>query len=189
MRILKRWFGGDDPRGAEPGSRLPPAAPVSQKSGRRDLLRLVLRDTLQLHGVPTDWICAELLTSTLVNGEQGSHWRLQVRHWDPRLLTCGVALQHALMEHLLALDPQAREWLTGISWQFSLSDESHCPPMPPPRAWRAAPLPLPLTRRPDHDVDNARAMLNRWLAHSDTDAPRQLDSLPPTWARTQPADP
>jgi hypothetical protein len=189
MGLLKSWFGGAAPDGAQAIPGMTDAPSTTGKSGRRELLRLVLRDTLQLHGVPTDWITAELLTSTLVNGDQGSHWRLHLKHWDPRLLTCGVALQNALMDHVLTLDPNARDWLTGISWQFSLGDESECPQMPPPRTWLAAPLPMPLMRRPDHDVDNARALLNHWLAQRDADAPRTLESLPPTWAPTRPADP
>src|SRR4051794_22189412 len=115
MGFLKSWFGRRDPRDAEATSRLSQPSSTLEKNGRRELLRLVLRDTLQLHGIPADWISAELLTSTRVNGEQGSHWRLHVKHWDPRLLTCGVAFKNALMEHLLTLDPDARHWVTGIS--------------------------------------------------------------------------
>jgi hypothetical protein len=191
MQFMSRLFGRRAPSDAGPTSRLSaPPSSLMQKTSRRDLLRLVLRDTLQLHGIPTDWIAAELLTSTLVNGEQGMHWRLHMKHWDPRLVTCGVALQQALMEHLHTLDPSADQWLTGISWQFSLDDESQCPPLPAPQLWRAVAqaTPRPRVRTPDHDVDEARANLNRWLAQRE-DVPRQLESLPPTWAPTQPAEP
>jgi hypothetical protein len=191
MSILGRLFGSRATPDAESTSRLSMPSSFSEKSARRDLLRLVLRDTLQLHGIPTDWIATELLTTTLANGGESMHWRLQVKHWDPRLLTYSVALQDALMEHLHRLDPMVSEWLTGISWQLSLDDDSQCPPLPAASTWLAAPQPAPRpqARTPDHDVETARADLNRWLARRDTDVPRTLESLPPTWAPTQPAQP
>ena len=105
---------------------------VSQSQNtRRELLRVVLRDTLNRHGIPTAWITAELLSTTSRSAERGIHWRLHVKHWDSRLLEHSVALQNALIKRVLAFDPLAANWLDGISWQVSLADESMCPPLPP----------------------------------------------------------
>src|SRR5438105_2630013 len=170
MSWLMRLFGktasasdGEDP--TRPMDTMPS---LFNRTNRRDLLRVVLRDTLQRHGIPTDWISAELLASTLVNGEHGLHWRLHLKHWDPRLLTHGVALQHSLIERVVALEPTAPEWLTGISWQFALEDESACPAMPLPRTWiqsRAAPRP----HTPEQDIETARDDLNKWLSKRDSE--------------------
>lgn len=108
---------------------------TSQSSTRRELLRVVLRDTLNRHGIPTAWVAAEILSTTSRGGERGVHWRLHIKHWEPRLLTHSVALQNALIRRVMAFDPLATNWLNGISWQFTLADESMCPPLPHPTSW------------------------------------------------------
>ena len=120
-----------------PGTLPPSRSAASDSTTRRELLRVVLRNTLNRHGIPTTWIGAEMLLATSRGREPGIHWRLTIRHWDPRLLNHMVALQNALIVRVLAFDPLASGWLMGISWQFSLSDESLCPPMPHPGIWTA----------------------------------------------------
>jgi hypothetical protein len=113
-------------------------APASQNSARREMLRVVLRDTMNRHGVPTTWISAEtLLASSRARRQNGIHWRLSIKHWDPRLPTHFVAFQNNLIKRVMTFDPMASEWLMGISWQFTLEDESACPPMPHPGLWTA----------------------------------------------------
>jgi len=148
MSFLKQIFGMST-RGPNSTSKTysmlsPATSPPSRSTGsdsttRRELLRVVLRNTLNRHGIPTTWIGAEMLLATSRNREPGIHWRLMIRHWDPRLLTHAVALQNALIVRVLAFDPLAAQWLMGISWQFSLPDESLCPPMPHPGTWTSEP--------------------------------------------------
>jgi hypothetical protein len=149
MSFLKQIFGVSG-KGGNSTSRthsvLSPDAPpsrsaASDSSTRRELLRVVLRNTLSRHGIPTTWISAEMLMATSRGREPGIHWRLVIRHWDPRLLTHAVALQNALIVRVLAFDPLAAQWLMGISWQFNLPDESLCPPLPHPGTWTSAPRP------------------------------------------------
>lgn len=146
MSFLKQLFGRNDPKAAQ-ASRM-----FTQFSGenltaadlastRREMMRTVLRKTLTRHGIPASWIGAEMLVATARGRESGMHWRLLVKHWDPRLLTHAVALQNALVVRLLGYDPMAAEWLMGISWQFALPDEASCPPMPQPGFWTAEPKP------------------------------------------------
>lgn len=134
-----------------PATSPPSKNAASDSTTRRELLRVVLRNTLNRHGIPTTWIGAEMLLATSRGREPGIHWRLIIRHWDPRLLTHTVALQNALIVRVLAFDPLAAQWLMGISWQFSLPDESLCPPMPHPGIWTAE-------QRPD-DPDSVAAEL------------------------------
>lgn len=112
---------------------------ASSATSRRELLRVVLRDTLNRHGIPGAWISGETVVSTSRTREQGIHWRLVINHWDTRLLTHAVALQQSLIKRAVTFDPLAADWLMGISWQFSLADESVCPPMPHPGLWTAEP--------------------------------------------------
>jgi hypothetical protein len=147
MSFLKQLFGRDDGKAGRAsrmfsqfGSDLfqpPKAAAADIASTRRELMRTVLRKTLTRHGIPTSWIGAEMLVATSRGRENGMHWRLLVKHWDPRLLTHAVALQNSLVMRLLGYDPLAADWLMGISWQFALPDEVSCPPLPQPGYWTA----------------------------------------------------
>lgn len=117
----------------------PSLSPMAQQNAsRRELLRLVLRDSLNRTGIPTSWIGADLLAATSRGREPGIHVRLLLKHWDPRLMLHGIAFENAFKKRLLTLDPIAERWLLGISWQFSLTNETNCPPMPHPGVWTSS---------------------------------------------------
>ena len=146
MSFLRQIFGLKPPKAASSSSmssQLSPATSSQSKSSassvgnRRELLRLVLRNTLNRHGIPATWVGADVLTATSPGREPGVHLRLLIQHWDPRLLTYAVALQNSLIVRLLAFDPLASNWLMGITWQFALPDEAACPPMPHAGWWTA----------------------------------------------------
>jgi hypothetical protein len=133
---------------AKPASASRPKAKVSPQSAspaststsvRRELLRSVLRATLEDHGIPAEWIGAEVLLATAHGQEAGVHMRLLMRHWDPRLLTHAVALQNSFIAKVREADLLASNWLLGVSWQFALPSEGACPPMPHPGFWTAEP--------------------------------------------------
>lgn len=167
-------------------SQLSQHSPASVHSVRKDLLRLVLRETLNRNGIPQDWVSADMLRTTNSRREQGIHVRFLVRHWDPRLLVHGVALEQDFTDRLLLLDPQARSWLMGFSWQFAMADSAGCPPLPHPGAWtassgaNAAPA-SPETRPGDiiagpvvipQPAEDVRGDLERLLALRDEDLKR-----------------
>lgn len=109
---------------------------------RKDLLRMVLRETLTRNGIPAAWIGADMLRTTGRGGrDAGIHVRLLMHHWDTRLLAHGVALEQNFYKRVLAMDPLAGNWLMGISWQYVLDDPSACPPLPHPGSWTAMPPP------------------------------------------------
>jgi hypothetical protein len=153
MGLLQRLFGlkAEAPRHSQspasgPASQLlsvhsqqsKAGASPSQNSARREMLRVVLRDTMNRHGVPSTWISAEtLVASSRARGQSGIHWRLSIKHWDPRFPVLCVSFQNNLIKRVMTFDPMAAEWLMGISWQFALEDESACPPMPHPGLWTA----------------------------------------------------
>lgn len=218
MSLFERLFGLQRKASAAPASRphsqlnsvMSQQGPSSATQTRRELLRVVLRDTLNRHGIPTAWIAAEVLTSTSRTGEKGIHWRLVIKHWDPRLMLHGVAIQHALIKRVTTFDPLASSWLTGISWQFQLADESLCPALPPPPVWTAEPHapppqhhPLPPQptgdviegpvhieghARPANEADHARADLEALMAVRDADfAKHGSEKTQPVWLSTEPA--
>ncbi len=173
--ILTRLFGSRSRRPEHPSkpptsviasSTHGPAGSAGSLSTRKELLRVVLRDTLTRHGIPAAWIHAEVLSTSSRTGTHGLHWRLQFKHWDPRLMVHGVALQNSLIKRLMTFDPLASNWLTGLSWQYALTDESACPAMPSPRTWTAEPK-----IEPPHDDAAARA------AKVDADEKASLEQL------------
>jgi hypothetical protein len=151
MSFLKRIFNSDRSRAnssthSHPASQysLPASSQHSQSpaaqqgASRRELLRLVLRDTLNRTGIPTSWISADLLAATSRGREPGIHVRLLLKHWDPRLMLHGIAFQNSFYKRLLTLDPLADRWLLGVSWQYALADDSNCPQMPHPGIWTSS---------------------------------------------------
>jgi hypothetical protein len=181
---------------------------TSGGGSRRELLRVALRDTLNRHGIPASWISAEVFATSSRTGERGVQWRLIVKHWDPRLLACSIALQNALIKRAISFDPLATNWLTGISWQFQLEDESKCPALPHPGTWTATPhtphSAKPVAPAAVKGIDviegpvrieeakqqpkeaDARADLDQLLAIRDADFQRHASSGQ-TWTATEPA--
>jgi hypothetical protein len=163
-------------------------SPQSVNSTRKDVLRLVLREMLTRNGIPQPWITADMLRTTSSKRQEGLHVRFLVRRWQPRLLEHGPAFEREFTHRLLSLDPQARNWLTGFSWQFALDDLSECPPLPHPGSWTAPPPApqasehgAPLTKPADiiegpvvipRTTDEVRADLEQLLALRDADQQR-----------------
>jgi hypothetical protein len=185
-------------------SQLTQAGSNSQ-SVRKDLLRLVLRETLTRNGIPPTWVSADMLRTTNPNRrDTGLHVRFLVRHWDPRLLEHGVAFEHEFSERLQLLDPLAASWLMGFSWQFALEDKSVCPALPHPATWTAPPpltAPAPLAPQPSSfgdviagptalaqpkPLDDVRADLEALLALRDADL-RKHAAGGSAYAPTRPA--
>lgn len=172
----------------------------SPTATRKDLLKLVLRETLTRNGIPPTWLAADMLrTSSGSKREQGLHVRFLVRVWEPRLLEHGPALEHEFTQRLLLLDPQAADWLMGFSWQFTLADVSKCPPLPRPGSWTpreaAAAAAAPLTKPGDiiegpvvipKAAEDVRADLERLLAARDDDVKRHTQGGD-QFAATRPA--
>lgn len=166
------------------------ATPASAHAERKELLKLAMRELLQHNGIPESWLSADLLRTSSPRREQGIHVRLLVRHWEPRLVLHGVALEQDFLRRLVALDPGAADWLMGFSWQFNLPDLSACPGLPPPASWTApaaarttaaAPDAPPMTTPgniiegpavPPQTQEDVRADLQRLLALRDDDLKR-----------------
>ena len=187
--------------------------PAMSPDMRRELLRVTLRETLRRHGIPLAWIGADMLTATSRTGQTGIHWRLSIRHWDPRLMTYVVALQNRLISRLQMVDPMAETWLMGVSWQVAVPDESACPALPHPGSWTAPATHSPTGRRegpasggsadviagPVRIEEGAGAVksdLDRLMAARDADflannapAPGADGATEPMYLKTEPAKP
>lgn len=180
-------------------SQMPPNA-NSPHAVRKDLLKLVLRESLTRNGIPQTWVTADMLRTTSPRREQGVHMRFIVRVWEPRLMQYGPALEKEFMHRLLLLDPQAHQWLMGFSWQFALPETARLPDMPHPGSWTAPREPLvpaaaPETKAGDiiegpvviaRPAEDVRADLERLLAARDDDMKRHAQGGD-NFAATRPA--
>lgn len=161
MSLLSRLFKSSRslPAVSQPYPLSPSVNPVNSPTViRRELLRVVLRDTLGKHGIPANWIGCEVLVSSANSREPGVHLRLVLRHWDARLMLCAPALQKSLQLRLEQFDPLAMHWFRGMSWQFDLPDASICPPLPSDTVWTHAPGALGATTATTMDALLATSM-------------------------------
>ena len=144
----KSGSGSTRPRRAAsrgPATR-PPMSSIPPANMRRELLRLALRQSLSRNGIPVHWIGAEAVE--MPGPGNPLHVRLLVQHWDDRLPRLFLAFQEDFEQRLLAVEPLARTWLRGFSWQFQLVDPTPHPRLPEAGIWLerrevvSAPAPL-----------------------------------------------
>jgi hypothetical protein len=101
---------------------------------KRELLRVILANTLKKNGVPPQWIGGEVNAMHLPAGELRIELRLSVRVDEPRLLTYLASLQADFERRLLAIAPDAKQWVSGIAWSLA-TDPTFEVAMPSPEYW------------------------------------------------------
>lgn len=109
---------------------------VQQHSNiKRELIRVVLKDTLRLHGVPTGWLACEVIIIPRTLGEEELHIQLVILKWNEQLLRYANALQQQLLLGLDRFDPAADHSKYMVSWRFA--PDCGCPFswMPEPKFW------------------------------------------------------
>lgn len=107
----------------------------SDNATRRQLVQVLLRDALRKYGIPPRWIdCQMLLVDSRSKGP-GMYVRLVVRQWDDRLMNYAFAFQNALMVEITRFEPQAIQWLHGISWQLDVAETCPHRDMPDKSHW------------------------------------------------------
>jgi hypothetical protein len=120
MGLIKKIFGN-----SRSGDIAPPSPEENQADGaadlakpRRDLVRLSLRETIHQHGIPSDWIEVRSLSAMGDHQQSGMHVQFLVRKADQELLGYVHAFQEAFWHQILRVDPQARDWLFSVGWEF-----------------------------------------------------------------------
>jgi hypothetical protein len=125
-------FGEGDPESTDQkGSRNAP---------RRELVQVILRDTMRKHGIPSDWIECRMLSTVSRGGRHGLHVNFVVKQAHDRLLAYVFAFQDSFERELTRFEPRARDWLLSLAWEFQGFNAKD---MPDPHTW-AASLPAPL---------------------------------------------
>lgn len=159
MGLLDRFFGKDGtPRGTGGGgSQFQDSEPrdsensteMSQRNTpRRELVQVVLRETMRKHGIPSDWIECRILSVMSTRRGTGMHIQLVVKQGDDRLLTYVHAFQESFLMEIERFEPKASDWIFSVAWQFE--GRSTPKAMPDPTTWggKAAPAPEPAAGAP-----------------------------------------
>lgn len=140
-------------------SKLPPAsqrsAELAQNSTQqhtdiqRELIRVVLKDTLRLHGVPAGWLTCEVVVLPRRVGDEDLIIQLIVLKWNETLMRCAQALERALLQGLDRFDPSVNHSRYIVSWRFAPSCGCPLSQMPEPQVWtQSEPVPAPPTIAP-----------------------------------------
>jgi hypothetical protein len=109
---------------------------------RRELVQVVLRETMRKHGIPSDWIECHILSVVSKSRGTGMHVQLVVRHGDDRLITYVHAFQESFLQELVRFDRRAKDTIFSLSWQFAGKPLRDNAAMPDPTTWKkSAPEP------------------------------------------------
>ena len=145
--LISRLFGLRSPstrgKAEKPGfevSRLQEEPPATIEDGsdnalRRQLVHVLLRDVLRRHGIPATLIECQMLVVSSRSRGPGMYIRLVLKQWDERLVRYAFAFQKALMADIQRFEPQAAEWLHGVSWQFEFGGSCPYAELPDKSFW------------------------------------------------------
>lgn len=123
------------PNAQNPNDNSPSILEGSENATRSQLAHVLLRDLLRRHGIPAQWIDMKMLVVSSLSRGAGLHMRLIVKHWDARLMNYAQALQNEVMTDAVRFDPQASQWLHGISWQLDMADSCPYTTLPDKTFW------------------------------------------------------
>lgn len=143
MGLLRRIFGNGKEREGSAGQ---PASSLFQESEtatsepgesrnapRRELVQVMLRDTMRKHGIPSDWIECRILSTVTRSGRPCLHVNFVVLQAHEQMLRYVFAFQDSFETELARFDPRAGDWLMSLGWEFQGHDLTAA--MPEPAAW------------------------------------------------------
>jgi hypothetical protein len=111
---------------------------TGRNAPRRELVQVILRDTMRKHGIPSDWIECRILSAVTRTGRRGLHVNFVVKQAHDRLLPYVFPFQDGFEKELTRFEPRCRDWLLSLGWEFinvKLAD------MPGPKSWNPAAAP------------------------------------------------
>ncbi|MBK6323195.1 MAG: hypothetical protein IPF38_13760 [Burkholderiales bacterium] len=102
---------------------------------QRDLARLTLHHILKGHGIPADWVTADLAPVHVPGQGDALLMQLEIMHWHDALVLHAPTLQQEMLDGLLRFDPTSNSAHYLFTWKFS--PDCGCPHthMPDPDFW------------------------------------------------------
>ena len=147
-KLISKIFGFGSPsptkRASQPDfamSRMQEDSPLTIEDGsdnalRRQLVHVLLRDVLRRHGIPAPLVECQMLVVSSRSRGPGMYVRLVLKQWDERLVRYAFAFQKALIADILRFEPQANDWLHGVSWQFEFGESCPYAQLPDKSFWQ-----------------------------------------------------
>lgn len=131
-----------------------PEPPISS----RELIRVVLRDTLRKNGIPTDWIGSQIASRALAGQPMTHQIQLVILKWHEGLLRFAPLLQQQVLQALQQFDPASDHSGNTVVWSFAPNCGCPYTTLPAPTYWSASAekqkFDLPPTARKFHEVDD-----------------------------------
>jgi len=184
MGLIGKIFGNGREKEASASTQFRESEPdssdqeASRNAPRRELVQVVLRDTMRKHGIPSDWIECRILSSVNKLGRHGLHVNFVVKEAHDRLLAYVFAFQDSFEREIARFEPRVRDWLLSIGWEFQGFNAAE---MPDPRTWAQsgpAPLtPMPAFAQPREDVFPPTEDPDAEPPKTDEDIQRDLQAL------------
>jgi hypothetical protein len=151
MQLIKKMFGRPAETSPAPGSESAQfqesdnnSESGSRNAPRRELVQVVLRDSMRRHGIPSSWIDCRTLSVVTRSQRTGMHVQFIVRDGIDRLLTYVPAFQTSFLEEIARFDPRVDDWLFSVSWQFLHFNAKVPSLMPDPAMWAGTTAGVPL---------------------------------------------
>ena len=149
------------------------AVPGSSVAEARDLINRAAYETLQLNGIPKDWLKFEILT---LSDAAKAYFQLQVtiRHWDAYLLMHSFAFEQVVVPRVRERSLPISRALRAVLWRVAA--DANCPydRMPPSVAWTVDAI---AQRENNGDLFKAKPraeVAQRDIEHSEEDFPATL---------------
>ena len=176
----------DRARATPPAGASPPPVSTRQHTHiQRELVRVVLKDTLRQHGIPGGWVGCEVLAAPKWASDEDLFVQLVILKWNEALLRYAPVLERQLLLDLDRFDPTVNHSRYVVSWRFA--PDCGCPSveMPDPTFWLKAAHPAP-PPEPVAILDRRRS--KRVKRTEKFDLPNSTyDNLPQNFAPTEPA--
>lgn len=177
----------------------------SENAIRRQLVQVLLRDVIRKNGIPPQWIDLQMLVVSSSSRGAGLYVRLVIKRWDQRLMNYAQALQNELLTDITRFEPQASQWLHGISWQLEMADSCPYTTLPDKAFWlepatpatpavqvvpaaQAAPVAQAIEIAPAAETSDPQEDLNRLFFIRDQEIGKSAGELAPVgYENTQPS--
>ncbi|MRD48207.1 hypothetical protein GHT07_13035 [Caenimonas koreensis DSM 17982] len=130
MSLIKKIFGAGSGSGSSE-SKLPPPSTTDSDStaneretphmravARRELVHMILRETMRKHAIPKDWITARVLSVESRARKAGVHVQFIVHKGDDQLMSYVHQFQEGFWQEVEKMDKTARQWIFSLAWQF-----------------------------------------------------------------------
>jgi hypothetical protein len=166
MGLLRKFF-RDKENPEAPGHSSPASSQFhesettqhgSRNAPRRELVQVVLRDTMRMHGIPSDWIECRILSVVSRSSVSGVHVTFIIRDGEDRLLGFVHPFQDSFVRELEKYEPRAKDWLFSVSWQFDGKGRA----TPDAKAWSmpqaSASAPAALADADDEVAEDLKAL-------------------------------